>query len=255
MGLKQCQLCITFSASLLLLIYLTLTNTFPHREEIFISAEGQYADMSVQDMLSERLAFRNISQLFRHEALAAQFDQYASALTQEMNATKYDEFNARMEEYNATTLLNVIAEYNSKHTVGDIEATDYVPLPGYIGTLAPGVSDQVHNGKPLLLLLLLFLWVLCMLRGDCLSIRLFRCSQLSLVPGLGLMLAFHNGTVFALDFVRNMSLSASLSLSPSTSDISNHCFQQSIPFRSAFCIHGQHSKNWHSQAVHLWCIP
>jgi hypothetical protein len=50
---------------------------------------------------------------------------------------RWNSFAAR---YNATTLTNVLSEYMYGYSAGDVgkPILDYVPLAGYVGTLAPG---------------------------------------------------------------------------------------------------------------------
>jgi hypothetical protein len=51
------------------------------------------------------------------------------------------------DKYNSTTLTQVFANYFQEHSIGDVGGADnnYSPIPGYIGTLAPGEHFQDVN--------------------------------------------------------------------------------------------------------------
>ena len=96
----------------------------------------------LHDLIAEGKIFTNVTKLFTEETLRQRADSISIKLKNEypMTSKEWEKWTEATSRYNATSLTQVIAEYFSKQSIGDIggEHVNYVPRRGYPGTLAPG---------------------------------------------------------------------------------------------------------------------
>ena len=88
--------------------------------------------------------------MFKSEELIHRAEDIAIRLKDNFPITseEWKRWTNKTTQYNATSLTQVFAEYYSEQSIGDIggDDVDYVPKPGHIGTLPPGVKFQELNG-------------------------------------------------------------------------------------------------------------
>lgn len=119
-------------------------------EPLFIRANNPIAPADqrktqqehTKDLKSKGKAFGNLDHLFNEEKILKRAEGIATKLKNEFpeDGPEWAMWTKKTTEYNTTSLSQVMAEYFRDSSIGDVGGAkiDYRPMPGYVGTLAPG---------------------------------------------------------------------------------------------------------------------
>lgn len=113
-------------------------------EPVFVKASktSTSTTASLQGLLESGSAFKNLTSLAVQESIVNRADGIATKLNNEysMTSPEWKRWISLTDSYNATSLQHVMAAYYQDYTIADVgrNREDYVPRPGYPGTLAPG---------------------------------------------------------------------------------------------------------------------
>lgn len=87
-------------------------------------------------------AFNNLTVLMDDQKRVRRNDEISVKLNNDFSITspEWKRWINKTASYNATSLTQVFADYFSEQSIGDIGGNDaqYIPMAGYVGTLAPG---------------------------------------------------------------------------------------------------------------------
>lgn len=99
-------------------------------------------EAELNEMIKSGDAFTNVTKLLEAEKILNRADNIALRLKTDFapESEEWARWTKMSDAYNVTSLEQVMAEYFRSHSIGDVggKNADYVPKPGFVGTLAPG---------------------------------------------------------------------------------------------------------------------
>lgn len=102
----------------------------------------------LESLISDGFAFLDVESIKKREAGVAVAKDIASKLRSSgLPSDLWQRWNKVAEDHNQSTLYNAFSEYIAHHSAGDIGGPNYVPRPGYVGTLPPG--DSFEESDPI----------------------------------------------------------------------------------------------------------
>jgi len=108
--------------------------------------DKRLSDTALEALIDSGAAFRNISYMLTSEQVLNRADGIATRLKDdfEMVSPEWRRWTEKTTGYNTTSLTQVVGEYFSQHSIGDVGGPNarYEGKPGYSGTLAPGIHFQ-----------------------------------------------------------------------------------------------------------------